>query len=147
MSNQMEPLVLDADFVPTEEIFAETPLDESTEWIGVINRKRETEKQQAEEARQRAIKDREESLKRKAAYAEEEARQYAEMLAVAAQKKHRNKIILCLAGIVLMLLMSGGSFVLQYMGFVRFPWSLVITGVFCAVAAFFAGVVWESCRK
>ena len=146
-NNHMDPLVMDADFESAELDSTETPLDATTEWIGVINRRREAEALQAEEERQKAARDREEALKKKAAIAEEEARQLAEQLAVTAQKRHRNKIVLCLVGIVLMLLLSGGSFALQYLGYVQFPWSVVITGAFCAVAAFFAGIVWEACRK
>ncbi len=147
MNNYMEPSALDADYESVEETPRETPLDATTEWIGVINRRREEEREQAEEAERRSAQIREEELKRKAARAEEEKRQFAEQLAVTAQKKHRNKIIFCLAGIVLMLLLSGGSFALQHIGYAKFPWSIVITSVFCAVAAFFAGIVWEAARK
>lgn len=147
MIDHMEPLVLDANYDAVENNHTETPLDETTEWIEVINRRRDEERKKAEERRQEAAKYRAEFFKQKEAEAEEEARQYAQMMAVMAQRRHRNKIILCLSGIVLMLLLSGGSFALQYAGYLKFPWSIVITGAFCAVAAFFAGIVWESCRE
>lgn len=147
MSNNMEPLVLETDNETREATPCETPLDDHTEWTEVIDRKREAERQQEEEARQRSAEEREYALKRKAALAEEEAQRYAEQLATMAEKKHRVKIIGCLCGIVLMLILSGGAFVLQYAGYIKFPWSIVITAVFSSVAAFFCGIVWEGYRR
>lgn len=147
MSDNMESLILETDNEQTEATPCETPLDDHTEWTDVINRAREAERQREEESRQKAAEEREYALKRKAAFAEEEARRYAEQLAAEAEKKHRMKIIGCLCGIVLMLILSGGSFALQYEGYIKFPWPIVITAVFCSVAAFFSGIVWEACRK
>ena len=146
MSEKMQPLVMDENIEIPEESAKATPLDSTTEWIDVIERRREAEKKQLEEDRKQAAMNREAELKRKAIAAEEEAKKYEQLLAAKAKRRHRNKIIFCLLGIVLMLILSGGSFVLQYFGYLQFPLSIVITGVFCAVAAFFAGIVWESCR-
>ncbi len=147
MSEKMEPLVMDENIEIPDESAKATPLDSTTEWIDVIERRREAEKKQLEEDRKQAAMNREAELKRKAIAAEEEAKKYAQLLAAKAKRRHRNKIIFCLLGIVLMLILSGGSFVLQYFGYLQFPLSIVITGVFCVVAAFFCGVVWECCRN
>lgn len=123
------------------------PLDTTTEWIETINRRREYVAQQAEEKRQQEARKREEALQKKAEREESEARQCEEELAIKDQRRHRNKINLCLVIIVLMLLLSVGSFALQYAGYLPFPWSIVITGVFSSIAAFCTGVIWEACRK
>ena len=143
MSNNTENLVPETNIEPAAAEVCGTPLDETTEWSGVINRKREAERQQAEAERQRAAEERESARRMKAVQAEEEFRRQAEQLAAAAQKKYRNKIAGCLVGIVLMVLLIGVSFVLQHEGYIKFPWPIVITGVFGAVAAFFSGRLWE----
>ena len=145
MKATMEPLALDADIAPVED--RPIPLDETTEWSAVIDKKIEAEKRKAEEERQldaeRIAQERREAEE---AAKEREYQAEAERARKAVQRHHR-KVIGCFTCIVAMIVLSGASFALQYAGYIKFPWSIVITGSFGAVAAFFAGIVWETCSK